>query len=336
MKGRPKRVSDAPTRREFISLCATAVPVVSAFATQRPTDRRCIFLWLTGGPSQIDTFDPKPDAPSEYRGPFRPIPTRVPGLHVSELFPRLAARADRIAFVRTLHHDAAPIHETGQQLLQTGGLCSDGERPHIAATLGGRWSILPGPLGDTGVDISHGQTAGSLGNEPRFDGGSDFASNCRLAVRRIEAGNRFVVVNQYSTVYDAVSWDCHADGNRLDTTLADYRDTVGPAFDIAFSGLLDELHDPGLLDSTLVVAAGEFGRTPRINPRGGRDHWPGVWTALLAGAGVRGGAVVGASDSRGAEPADRPVSPQGFVATIYHALGLPMPLSNANPIRELF
>jgi uncharacterized protein (DUF1501 family) len=317
------------TRRQFIATSTMSVGWHAlsprrAWSAPHSSERRCIFLWLTGGPSHIDTFDPKPDAPSDYRGPFRPIATRVPGLHVTELFPRLAARADRVAFVRSLHHDEAPIHETGQQLLQTGHLCREVEHPHIGALTGGRWSILPGPLGDTGVDLSHGQTAGALGAErqPRYAGGSDFIANCRLAVNRIEAGDRVVVVNQFSTVYDGVSWDCHADGGRLNTTLDDYRTTVGPMFDIAFAGLLDDLADRGLLDTTLVVAAGEFGRTPRINPRGGRDHWPGVWTALLAGAGIHGGAVIGASDRLGTEPADNPISAAEFAAMIKHTLGM--------------
>src|SRR5438876_12389168 len=93
-------------------------------------------------------------------------------------------------------------------------------------------------------------------------------------------------------------------------------------FDRAYTALLGDLHQRGLLETTLVVAAGEFGRTPRLNPRGGRDHWPGCWTVLLAGGGVRGGAVVGASDAVGAEPADRPVTLPELTATIYHALGL--------------
>jgi uncharacterized protein (DUF1501 family) len=199
------------------------------------------------------------------------------------------------------------------------------------------------------VDISHGQTAGSLGVEfePQFGGRQgQFHANCWDAVRRIERGYGLVVVNSHSTVYGDESWDCHADGGRLNTTLSDYR-VFGPQFDIAFSAVLDRLADRGLLDSTLVVAAGEFGRTPWLNPRGGRDHWPGVWTLLLAGAGVRGGAVVGTSDKIGAEPADRPVSPAELVATIYHALGidprtpLPIPcttlaLADAEPIHELF
>jgi uncharacterized protein (DUF1501 family) len=121
----------------------------------------------------------------------------------------------------------------------------------------------------------------------------------------------------------------------LNTTLTDYRESVGPTFDWAFAALLDDLADRGLLDSTLVLAVGEFGRSPRLNARGGRDHWPGVWSALIAGAGVRGGQVVGASDALGGAPADRPVTPAELVATVDHVLGL-NPRAGADPIGELF
>jgi uncharacterized protein (DUF1501 family) len=158
----------------------------------------------------------------------------------------------------------------------------------------------------------------------------------------------FITVNMYSTVFDAVSWDCHADGGALATDLRDYRDTVAPTFDTAFTALLSNLEDRGLLDETLVVAVGEFGRTPKLNANGGRDHWPGCWTAVVAGGGVQGGRVIGASDAIGAEPADRPVTCPELVATIYHALGIdprtpvpgpdgtPAPAVEAEPVRELF
>src|SRR5205823_5119700 len=143
-------------------------PLTAPVFARPATEKRCIFLWLTGGPSHLDTFDPKPSAPGEVRGPFRPIRTAVPGLHLSELLPRTAARMDRIAVVRSLHHEEAPVHETGLQLLQTGRLCRGGrEYPHFGAALayltGRSWALLPGPLGDTGVAVSHGQTAGPLG-----------------------------------------------------------------------------------------------------------------------------------------------------------------------------
>jgi uncharacterized protein (DUF1501 family) len=119
-------------------------------------------------------------------------------------------------------------------------------------------------------------------------------------------------------------------------------------FDAAYSTLLEDLSDHGLLDDVLVVAMGEFGRTPRINTRGGRDHWPGCWSVLFAGGGVQGGRVVGRSDATASTPADRPVTPAEVVATVYHSLGIDpatpldspehgtMPLSAAPPIHELF
>jgi uncharacterized protein (DUF1501 family) len=354
------------TRREFLrtgTLAAGAAGLAlsgSTASARRAPERRCIFLFLTGGPSQLDTWDPKPDAPAEVRGPFRSIPTAVPGVRFSELFPRMAARAERFAVVRSLYHEEAPIHETGQQLVQTGRLARDGrEHPHVGAVLHslgyGPWTILQGPLGDTGVDIGHGQTAGPLGPEhdPCYGGDHHlhqepmrvrerygphpFGRDCLGARRLIEAGAGLVTVNMFSTVYDTTSWDCHADGGSLATDLNDYRSTVAPMFDQAYTALLDDLADRGLLDTTLVLAVGEFGRTPYLNSRGGRDHWPGVWTALMAGAGVRGGCVVGASDALGGEPADRPVTPAELVATVYHALGAdPRALIGADPIRELF
>ncbi len=141
----------------------------------------------------------------------------------------------------------------------------------------------------------------------------------------------------FDTVFNEITWDCHADGGALGTTLDDYRATLCPIFDQAYSALLDDLDARGLLESTLVVAMGEFGRTPRLNPRGGRDHWPGVWSILFAGGGVHGGQVVGSSDHLGAEPRDRPVTPAEVAATIYHLLGIDSRtlLSEATPIAEL-
>jgi uncharacterized protein (DUF1501 family) len=152
----------------------------------------------------------------------------------------------------------------------------------------------------------------------------------------------------FDTVFNEITWDCHADGGALGTTLDDYRDTLCPMFDLAYSALLEDLHQRGLLETTLVAAFGEFGRTPLLNARGGRDHWPGVWTALFAGGGVHGGQVIGASDGHGAEPFDRPVRPAEIAASVYRALGIdrsarlpgpdgqPLPLVEAEPIEELF
>src|SRR5262249_45642011 len=149
------------------------------------------------------------------------------------------------------------------------------------------FAVVPGPIENTGVSISHGQGSAWLGEEhaPAFvrPRGRTFADSCREAVRVVEGGTRFVTVNMFDSVFNEVTWDCHADGGSLATTLDDYRSVLCPALDSSLCGLLDGLRERGLLDSTLVVATGEFGRTPHLNGRGGRDHWPGVWTMLFAG-----------------------------------------------------
>ncbi len=223
--------------------CRTAPPV---------PDRSVILLLLVGGPSQLETFDPKPDAPAEVRGPFGSIATRVPGIRVSEHLPRLASRMDRVALVRSVRHDAAPIHETGLQLLQTGRLCQSGvEHPHLGSVLArlrpARGSappsiILGGPLESTGVNIARGQSAGYLGvdADPVFldndgtaiagarasgrdravYGDSAFGRDCRAAVRLVEAGARAVTVNMCRSVFRRPSWDVH--GSSPFSTFDDY------------------------------------------------------------------------------------------------------------------
>jgi uncharacterized protein (DUF1501 family) len=124
----------------------------------------------------------------------------------------------------------------------------------------------------------------------------------------------------FDTVFDKVTWDAH--GRKPFSSLDDYRRTLLPTLDLAVSALVDDLQGRGLLDSTLIVATGEFGRTPRLNEWGGRDHWPAVWTALLAGGGLPGGQVIGASDAHAAEPYERPVTPVDLTATIYRVLGI--------------
>jgi uncharacterized protein (DUF1501 family) len=423
---------DGLTRRDFLragALGAGAVGLTLAdlaglHGAAAGGDVNCILLFLVGGPGHLDTWDLKPDAPAEVRGPFRPIRTNVPGIEICEHLPLLARRADRWALVRSVHHDAAPVHETGHQLMQTGRLFRGGRAyPHYGAVVshlrGPRagqppWVVLPAPIGNTGVSVSHGQAAGCLGaaHEPfilhgdparlderrtlldavdaahrafdaragatppaaarafeqvfapaarkAFDiaaepaelrsryGLNTFGQSCLLARRLVEHGVRLATVNMFDTVFDQVTWDCHADGGALATTLADYRDILCPMFDRACSALLEDLHQRGLLQSTLVLAMGEFGRTPQLNPRGGRDHWPGCWSVLFAGGGIQGGQVVGSSDRIGAEPRDRPVTPAAVAATVYRGLGIdprmpvpgpegqPMPLADAEPIAELF
>jgi uncharacterized protein (DUF1501 family) len=438
---------DGLTRRDFLRVGALSAGAVGlslgdlaqlqqAGAANPSRDVNCILLFLVGGPSQLDTWDLKPAAPDNVRGPFRPIRTSVAGIDICEHLPQMAKRADRYAIIRSVHHTAAPIHETGHQLMQTGRLFRGGEEhPHYGAVVsylrGARpgglppFAVLPGPIGNTGVSISHAQGAGYLGaaHEPlalhaaeaaleaptdltapvcvdparltsrgelidavdgvqraldserggaafaplftaqtkeAFDiaaesadlrasyGAHTFGQSCLLARRLVERGVRLATVNMFDTVFNEITWDCHADGGSLATRLDDYRDVLCPMFDQAYTALLDDLEQRGLLANTLVVAMGEFGRTPQLNPRGGRDHWPGVWSVLFAGAGVRGGQVIGASDKIGAEPRDRPVSPAEIAASIYRAMGIdlqtrlpgpdlrPLPIIEAEPVEELF
>ncbi len=422
---KPVHFCDGLSRRDFLhagSLTALGLSLSELEALKAEgavrgnRERNCIFLFLVGGPSQIDTFDPKPDAPSEVRGPYRPIKTNVGGMRISEIFPRTARVADKFAIVRSMYHTAAGVHDTGHQMMQTGRLFESGaEHPHVGCLLGylrGRGSdlpphvVLPQPIGNTGGNLPHGQSAGYLGkdhnpfvlnadpSDPKFDvrdalppnyisavrqerrrklrdevdrqvadfekrgdarlhddafkqayrlmtskrareafalrdepralrdayGRNKFGQGCLLARRLIERGVRFATVNMFETVFNELTWDIH--GSAPFSPIECYRDLVGPMFDSAYSTLLTDLSARGLLDNTMVVAMGEFGRTPKINPAGGRDHWPQCWSVLFAGGGVRGGQVIGASDEIGAYPKDRPTQPAEVVASVCHSLGI--------------
>ena len=169
-----------------------------------------------------------------------------------------------------------------------------------------------------------------------------------LARRLVERGVRFVTVNMFETVFNEITWDIH--GSAPFSPISCYRDLVGPMFDHGFTSLIEDLSERGLLESTMVVAMGEFGRTPKVNPAGGRDHWPACWTIIFAGGGIEGGRVVGVSDESAGVPKDRPVTPPEVVATVYHGLGIdletelegpqgrPIPVVdyNVHPIHELF
>jgi uncharacterized protein (DUF1501 family) len=179
-------------------------------------------------------------------------------------------------------------------------------------------------------------------------GRTRFGQSCLMARRLIEAGVRFVTVNMFETVFDEVTWDIH--GSKPFTDIQEMSKLVAPNFDQAFSALLEDLKGRGLMDTTMVTAMGEFGRTPKINPAGGRDHHPGVWTILLGGGPIQGGRVVGESDELGYIPKARPVTPGEVAATIYKGLGLdphkelpgpqsrPIPLADFSlqPVKELF
>lgn len=416
---------DGLRRRDFLhlgslSFAGLTLPgflrLKAAGAVNSAEDMNCILLFLVGGPSQLDTFDMKPNAPAEIRGPYKPIKTNVPGIEISEIFPRISKHADKFSLIRGMHHEAPAVHDTGHQMMQTGRLFQNGfEHPHAGCVLsklrGPRGDapphiLLPRPIGNTGGNMPHGQNAGYLGksfdpfvlnadpsspdfqvpdllppnyissirldrrrrlrdmvdNSVReFDVSADarlldenfqqayilmsssrmreafdlsrvpaaeregygynrFGQSCLLARRLIERGVRFVTVNMFETVFNEITWDIH--GSAPFSPIACYRDLVGPMFDMAYSSLLEDLSQRGLLKNTLVVAMGEFGRTPKINPAGGRDHWPQCWTVLFAGGGVKGGQIVGSSDEIGGYPRDRATTPAEVVATIYRSLGV--------------
>jgi hypothetical protein len=175
-----------------------------------------------------------------------------------------------------------------------------------------------------------------------------FGQCCLLARRLVERGVRFVTVNTFITVFNEITWDIH--GSKPFTSIAGMKDIVAPMYDQGYSALIEDLHQRGMLEKTLVANLAEFGRTPKVNPAGGRDHWPQCWSVYFAGAGVKGGRAVGRSDDIGAYPTERPVQPKEIVATIFHALdldldahlpgpqGRPFPLVDfgTKPISELF
>jgi hypothetical protein len=406
--------------------------------------RSCILIFNLGAPSQLDTFDMKPDAPAEIRGPFRPISTRSTEMQISEILPRHAEVAQHFSLVRSCYHTSAAVHDAGWQMMQTGRQFAGGvETPHVGSVvsyLRGRRSdlppfvVLPELMGRGGGNLPNGQAGGFLGkaHDPfalmadpsqanfqvpdllppdqigmarldrrqrmraiveqtmaNFEASDDarlmeenfqaayrlmtskqareafdlsrertevrerygmnrFGQCCLLARRLIEAGVRFVTINTFLTVFDEITWDIH--GSKPFTSIEGMRDIVAPMYDQAYSALLEDLVQRGMLDETLVTCLAEFGRTPKVNPAGGRDHWPQCFTVSFAGGGVQGGRVVGASDPIGGVPADRPTMPAEVIATILHSLGLdplrhlpgpagrPFPLVDIGhgPIHELF
>ena len=393
---RAARTCDGITRRDFLQagvlgaagLTVADLTVLKANGAVKADhdERSVIMIFNLGAPSQIDTFDMKPDAPAEIRGPFKPIATKSPGLQISELFPLHAKHGDKFSLVRSCYHTAAAVHDTGHQMMQTGRLASgDVNSPHAGCVLGylrgGRSDlpphvVLPQVMGNTGGGLPHGQDAGFLGKahdpfvlkadpsqrrdtgfqaavgtlsgsraraafdvskEPRNVreryGMNRFGQSCLMARRLIEAGVRFVTVNTFLTVFNETTWDIH--GTKPFTSIEGMKNAVAPMYDRAYTALLEDLHDRGLLGNTLVCNLAEFGRTPQINPAGGRDHWPQCWTVYFAGGGVRGGRVIGRSDATGGHPAERPVAPAEVVATIYHSLGLkpdaPLPGPDGQP-----
>lgn len=443
LTGRGKTVTcNGTTRRDFLQVGALGAIGLSlphylaakaaGAVDDAHDDRACIMIFNLGAPSQLDTFDMKPDAPVEIRGPFQPIATRGADFQVSEIFPRHAEIADKFSLVRSCHHTGAAVHDAGWQMLQTGRLFSGGiNSPHAGAVvsyLRGRKTdlpahvVLPQKMGRGGGNLPNGQAGGFLGkahdpfelaadpSQPNFRvpdllppdqigpvrisrrqrmrdaidqtlnhfensenaalldsnfeaayrlitstqardafdltqesvetreryGMTRFGQCCLLARRLIEAGVRFVTINTFLTVFDEITWDIH--GSKPFTSIEGMKNIVAPMYDNAYSALIEDLHQRGMLDKTMVCNFAEFGRTPRINPAGGRDHWPQCFTTYFAGGGVQGGRAIGASDPIGAVPDDRPVGPADLVATIFHSLGfsletlLPGPAGRPFPI----
>jgi hypothetical protein len=415
---------------DFLKLRAQAAPAVR--------DTSVILFWLSGGPGHMETWDPKPDAPDQYRGPFGAIQTALPGVQVGELLPGQARVLDQLAILRTVNHGSGD-HTKANHWMLTGfegpafnapdfmkqrrpslgsavARLRGGNRPgippyvavphlrggtdnffHYAAYLGAGVNpfivesdpnletfkvknlTLPPELSlgrlesrrevltaldrarrtdvATVADLgAHYQRAFDLlGSKQVADafqisaepaplrdryGRHTFGQSALLARRLVEAGVTFVTVN-------CVPWDHHGSANRYRT--AEGAKLLIPPLDRALAALIEDLRQRGLYEKTLVVAMGEFGRTPRMNADAGRDHWGNTFSVLMGCGGMRMGQVIGKSTARGEEVRDRPLSPQDVAATVYHHLGIdaravtfadslgrPTPLiESGQPIREL-
>lgn len=394
--------------------------------------RSCIFLFYYGGPSHIDTYDMKPNAGSEIRGDFRPISTVVPGVQICEHLPRMSRVMDKVAIVRSVHHnstlhDSASIHAlTGRPLEgpdrelfdptpqfypSFGSAVSYARRPETsdvayAALPYVFQNVVPTPCQGAGflgkefdplrievdpkerryrvdslmpregnsrerflerrrlldqfneerslsraiadhhdraldlIDSEKIRRALDISQEPdsvreRYGFGSPAADrgevnggggemgyaremrgqNLLLARRLVEAGVSYI--NVYDCKQQGQNWDAHAN------CASQHKNYLLPLADQSLSALIEDLDQRGLLESTLIVASGEFGRTPKINATAGRDHWPNCYSVLFAGGGVIGGAIYGESDKHGAFPISYPVTPGDIAATIYWRFGIP-------------
>ncbi len=386
----------------FLRLAEAGDVKAGSTLTKGGKAKNAIFINLGGGPSHIDSFDPKPDAPAEYRGEFKAIETNVPGLRISEHLPKLAQCADRFALLRGVSHSLA-AHEFGTKYMNTGnrpipsldfpgyGAVVNKElggpkdlppfvaipnTPQVAGYLGVEYApfsttntpVKGVPFSVRGITLGRGLTVADIekrrhllndldttfrgfekesdlvngldkfsqraydiisspSSRKAFDisqespsvtklfNASPFAQSCLLASRLVESGVRFVSVSNGG-------WDTHQDnfGRLKDKLLVD--------LDSALSGLFLSLEQKGILDTTTVFVTGEFGRTPKVNGRGGRDHYPRAMFVLMAGGGVKGGQVIGASDEKAMGPASGDgITPDDVAASFYHSLGI-------NPSKE--
>ena len=419
ISGGGSRDCDGVTRRSFLQvgtlgLGGLALPDLlrlRALGATAARPKSVILIWLSGGPGHMETWDPKPDAPGGFRGPFGAIPTNVPGVHFGELLPEQARRMDKLAVLRGVNHGTGD-HTKGNHWMLTGfegpafnapdnqvqrrpamgsavarlraagraGLPSYIAVPnlrggtdnlfHYAAYLGGAANpfVVESDPNDAKFQVKHltppkGLSLSRLEDRRRvrealdglrrdadpklrdldayyqqafamltgkevaaaFDvnaedprlrdryGRHTFGQSALLARRLVQAGTPFVTVN-------CVPWDHH--GTKPQLTTEDGARKLIPPLDRAIGTLIDDLIARGLYDSTLVVAMGEFGRTPRMNKDAGRDHWGNAFSVLMGCGSMRMGQVIGRSSARGEHVVDRPVSPQDVAATVYHHLGI--------------
>ena len=399
------RTCDGVTRRDFLKVGSLGVIGLTlpellqlqaqAATTGQPKAKAAIVLWMGGGPSHLDTFDPKPDAPMEYRGEFTGISTQGGDFQVSQHLPKLAAMGSQFSVLRAVTHPEG-AHERGTTYMLTGyrqipGFEYPGYGSVVAKEMGWKGSMPPyvaipqvegyaasGYLGAEGSPFSAGDPGagnyqvrdvvlpggvndGRLGRRREFVAAADglvrtgkaddpvsgvdkfydraydlitspttrkafdlrqepdalrnrygrntLGQGALLARRLIQSGVRMVTISRHG-------WDNH--GGIFGALR---RDRL-PELDAAFSTLLADLKDHGMLDETMVIWMGEFGRTPKLNTMGGRDHWPKVMSVAMAGGGLKGGIAVGKSDAKGEEPAERPVNPEDIAFTLFEALGI--------------
>jgi hypothetical protein len=407
---------------EFLALKAHADSAGGKVASGKRKSKEVsvIMLWMAGGPSHVDTFDPKPKADTKIKGPFEAVETNVSGVFIGEHLPKLARQMDKMAILRSVSHgDGA--HERAEHYMQTGYLplptlefpsygsviahekgvqnnlpaymqVLGGANGQGAGFLGGSYNPfyagnpgdpnyrvgdlqLPGGvtqarldrrrrlLGaidslkgaksdaiksmDTFTDRAYGlvtskasQEAFELGKEDaklRDEyGRNGFGQSCLLARRLVESGVRFVTITMGG-------WDMHSN------VFPSLQNGMLPSLDQGFATLLRDLKDRGMLETTLVVWMGEFGRTPELNMNQGRDHWPNAMSVVMAGGGVKGGQVIGSTDEQGMGPASSIVHVEDIAASLYHSVGLdpnkeyitptgrPIKLANEGTvIRQLF
>ncbi len=429
----------------------TVTARVPSSGSPKANGKSCIFILLCGGPSHIDTWDMKPDAPEDFRGPYKPGASTVPGMRINEMHTQLAKQADKLCLIRSMTHPGnISNHFDAMHNLLSGQADAPADSPYLGSLLakarpseksmasyvwlikcvgdpvfcapnlatGGHLGAPYAPMfvGDAksnpdtpgfkapdsllaavgpdrsadrrelldhlgqsgkahddwvsiqkrGFELSESPETRKAFEVDREDpkardryGRNPLGQNLLLARRLVEAGVGFVTVNGWvgKSATDKLggppssSWDMHGSNMGMGNAFGDGSYGMGfclPRLDIALSALLTDLSDRGMLENTLVVVTGEFGRTPKIIPgeNPGRQHWPQCYSSMLAGGGVKGGIVYGQSDKTASYVKDKPVRPQDFSATIFHALGVPYeakatsqgltkPLSTGTPILDI-